>query len=841
MAAPTITIRAETSTNALPFSLVQCSLDISRYYYVDTTAFSWTASGSGTGEYYLRTAANANPATALGAAGTITDIRAWQQTASGNHRVQMRRGTLGALAAWGFAFGDNDSLGYNTLYVRCDDDASPASGEIALAFDECSTGDSCRWEECEIEWWLDQEHAGTATALASWSGTTRYVTDPRDGTTQIDLAGVAPTATAGSPIKGPIWSACLPAGSYQIKCRVTNKSREATTATTTFTVNAESRGTPAIVDSGGTGDYPSVAAAAAASETLIEVKGGHTETVSAILQFALDDTYVYWDGTGDRPVFTSSGNFYWSTRFNGVTIRGLKMVASTANTGQVFRFLGNATSGATNCACVDIIGDADEATDEWAKGFFVDAASSTGQSNGVRRIGLFNCETVDESVASYYFNLQNAGVNCRDIFIAGGTCGTSPDESCIRQTNACYRFSLLYTDLHEDEKDCLRLVQGECNWVYGNKMLDGAIRVGATATVYDQTSRGRIEANLLDRDTAIASGLSCISLREGVRDYFVCNNVADVEVSVEGVSGTAAPGIAATVKYDSTVISFTAPDTITLGSGSWDNTPAGGTTIYIEGSASNDGAYTVSSSTASTINVGSGIVNESQGASVSIGRAEMTVYAGYQGHENIVIVHNTIDEETDLQAAMTGGGSGITEFITACVMSNNLAGVDTDYDAFAENAYTAANNADLVAALGADYRIAGASALTTYAGVLHDYAGTRRGTTSAAGAVAFAAPTISAVSPDSVAVGATGTLTVTGTGFVDGAVLSADAGMTLGATTFNSSTELECGYTATAAGTTTITATNPDDQADTGTVTVTAKASGAIGAFRMNVRSRRGI
>lgn len=97
---------------------------------------------------------------------------------------------------------------------------------------------------------------------------------------------------------------------------------------------------------------------------------------------------------------------------------------------------------------------------------------------------------------------------------------------------------------------------------------------------------------------------------------------------------------------------------------------------------------------------------------------------------------------------------------------------------------------------------------------------------SAIGTYQAAAPSITSVDPSSVANAATGTLTFTGTGFITGATVSVDAGLTLGTLTVNSATEAECTYEATAEGTSTVTITNPDGQTDTITVEVTASGGG---------------
>jgi hypothetical protein len=80
---------------------------------VRNAAYSWTASGSGTSEYYLRTAGGANPG--FQAAPDAVLINA----------VEATSGTPGSLAAGRYGYGDNDSLGYSTLYVRLSDGTDP--------------------------------------------------------------------------------------------------------------------------------------------------------------------------------------------------------------------------------------------------------------------------------------------------------------------------------------------------------------------------------------------------------------------------------------------------------------------------------------------------------------------------------------------------------------------------------------------------------------------------------------------------------------------------------------------------------------------------------------------
>lgn len=79
--------------------------------------FSWTASGSGTGEYYLRTAGGANPTGVLTGLVEPANVQA--------DGTALTASTAGSLTASQWDWADNDSLGYSTIYVRLSDSVDP--------------------------------------------------------------------------------------------------------------------------------------------------------------------------------------------------------------------------------------------------------------------------------------------------------------------------------------------------------------------------------------------------------------------------------------------------------------------------------------------------------------------------------------------------------------------------------------------------------------------------------------------------------------------------------------------------------------------------------------------
>lgn len=118
---------------------------------IRSPAYAWTASGSGTGEYYLRTVGGTDPGI----------LEPPTVTANG---VALTGGSAGTLAASRWDYADNDTLGYSTIYVRLADDADPdskAAGYVTYN-DVPRTGDSI---EIPVS-------SGTITSNLDLSGTT---------------------------------------------------------------------------------------------------------------------------------------------------------------------------------------------------------------------------------------------------------------------------------------------------------------------------------------------------------------------------------------------------------------------------------------------------------------------------------------------------------------------------------------------------------------------------------------------------------------------------------------------------------------------------------------------
>lgn len=78
------------------------------------STYKWTVSASGTNEYYVELAAGGDP--------SLTEAKS--VFLDGNHNLAAN-GTVGSLAVSEWDWGDNDTLGYSTIYVRLADGVDP--------------------------------------------------------------------------------------------------------------------------------------------------------------------------------------------------------------------------------------------------------------------------------------------------------------------------------------------------------------------------------------------------------------------------------------------------------------------------------------------------------------------------------------------------------------------------------------------------------------------------------------------------------------------------------------------------------------------------------------------
>ena len=85
-------------------------------WLTDDATYKWTLSGSGTDEYYCEALAGGDP--------SLTEAK--NVSLDGKFNIATN-GTVGSLAVSQWDWGDNDTLGYSTVYVRLADGADPDS------------------------------------------------------------------------------------------------------------------------------------------------------------------------------------------------------------------------------------------------------------------------------------------------------------------------------------------------------------------------------------------------------------------------------------------------------------------------------------------------------------------------------------------------------------------------------------------------------------------------------------------------------------------------------------------------------------------------------------------
>jgi hypothetical protein len=160
----------------------------------NASGHNWYASGSGTNEWYMKTD-NENPNIVC-----PSDIEL--------ANVNIDTGTLGSLSDHQWNCGDNDSLEYNTVYVR-DDSGDPDTTEVlieviytAQAIEDALKNTS---EVVGIDWTPEAANAALRTKITSYAGAfpafphtvlARWRTEVSEGTGDIPLDALAyPTVT----------------------------------------------------------------------------------------------------------------------------------------------------------------------------------------------------------------------------------------------------------------------------------------------------------------------------------------------------------------------------------------------------------------------------------------------------------------------------------------------------------------------------------------------------------------------------------------------------------------------------------------------------------------------
>ena len=166
------------------------------------TGYQWTASGSGTGEYYLEASGGGDPVLVRPRAVYDGGVAA----TSG--------GTLGALSANTWGYGDNDSLGFSTIYFRETGDTDPDTQTMTADFSARVTVEGTVLDENFGATLMD--HAGSVTneylvvrpVVAPPTYTPSNVTTDRtfdaDSTTTAEIADVLGTLISDLQATGTI-------------------------------------------------------------------------------------------------------------------------------------------------------------------------------------------------------------------------------------------------------------------------------------------------------------------------------------------------------------------------------------------------------------------------------------------------------------------------------------------------------------------------------------------------------------------------------------------------------------------------------------------------------------
>jgi hypothetical protein len=153
--------------------------------------YKWTVSGSGTDEYYVDLLGGGNP--------TLTQP---SYVTLGSPATRRNRGALGSLALGEWGYGDNDSLGFSTVYVRLDDGADPdskATGWVnhVTASSHTLKPRSSGFDAATVYSFLGDAAEGLRHRLTNAFGNWQMTFDPVNGTAtvQIDIQSLYNTPT----------------------------------------------------------------------------------------------------------------------------------------------------------------------------------------------------------------------------------------------------------------------------------------------------------------------------------------------------------------------------------------------------------------------------------------------------------------------------------------------------------------------------------------------------------------------------------------------------------------------------------------------------------------------
>lgn len=361
-----------------------------RWVSLRSTTYKWTASASGTGEYYCQTAAGGNPG--LTSPGSVY--------LDGDYDLATN-GVMGSLAVSEWDWGDNDALGYSTVYVRLADSADP-----------------------------DTKNPGFV-GIAYGGGTDYSQQDaPQYDITNASAAGAGNTITTASAAADMVGNGLFAVGGTNVRA---NKRYEITSVVVGTSITVTGSGT--LMSGAGAGDvHVHIGGAFQFSGTLdddftedlvagntVYVESG-TYTLGEAVSQAIDGTAgtpITWRGyigtrnaipTGDdRPLFDvttlgwSSGDYalYEYLRFTG-TVNGSTF--QTGNYGWAYKCKFNNTSGSAGKVAVTTKGGLYNCE--------ISSTLGTAVSNSYGYQGLYQCYIHDSSIGVYQAASIAQIVNC---------------------------------------------------------------------------------------------------------------------------------------------------------------------------------------------------------------------------------------------------------------------------------------------------------------------------------------------------------------------------------------------------------------------------------------------
>jgi len=556
---------------------------------VRTGTYRWTLSSSGTNEYYLEASGGGAPdiADSLVRGGTEDttcrldgaeadndilgtmppDCWGWgDNDGLGFHTLYVRladetdpdtkadgyvdftayysysQGTPGSLAPKGFAWANYDGLGYNALYVRTSTDTDPDAlnpGGIRTTFDVSTTGtsDNYDWHLSKVEWSISR-----AGGFAGWDDAYRYTTDPdpRRNAGPVDLSSF-------DNVQGFCMGWVLTEGNWTITVRVTNKDGEVATVNSDPITIVPNTRTVVTINSAGGADYSSLAAAVAARGTTDNVQydlaDGHTETVTSIITVSGDSPFIRHAGTGTQPVLSGSIGQYWiicNTPSENFVLRGLRFTPTAIGVDNAFNFSG------THWALVDSTFDGEIAGTGNRFNHVIKAGGNQTDEQGSYGIILNNLGG-DTRCYSFVMDLKSADRHISHVLI-GNQFGASSNESIVRFTAAMDYSNTIYNtlDFTNDSfpKHSLRLVgQGQgsifpsrYHHAWRNKLIKGGVWMGWQGNLRGQGVYGlKFHCNWCDLSQPGNNG--GIVVKGGAQKVMISNNIIEV-ADAPGIGGS---------------------------------------------------------------------------------------------------------------------------------------------------------------------------------------------------------------------------------------------------------------------------------------------------------------